>query len=120
MNQQVSTDAKSWVKKLTSRKFLMALVPAIAAICALFGYSENQVITIASAAVIVISSVGYMYTEGKCDQESINASIEALQDIIASLTSENNHLKLELSAYEEGYSMGEPEDAEDVDEEDNG
>ena len=38
----VDSGVKSWVKKLTSRKFLMAMVPAIAAICAMFGYSENQ------------------------------------------------------------------------------
>lgn len=93
-NAMMGSSVKSWVRKLTSRKFLMAMVPAIAAICALFGYSENQVVTIASAAVIVISSVGYMYTEGKCDQESIKASMDALMEIISGLEKENEMLRL--------------------------
>lgn len=96
----VDSGVKSWVKKLTSRKFLMAMVPAIAAICAMFGYSENQVVTIASAAVIVISSIGYMYTEGKCDQESIKASMDALMEIVNNLKKENEALRLAMDISE--------------------
>lgn len=117
MNQQVSTEntnnvlvskeeaTTSWIKKLTSRKFLMAFVPAIAAICALFGYGENQVVTIASAVVVIVSSVSYMWMEGKCDQESIKQSADALREIIENLQCENFNLQNDLTTAEKKIEM---------------
>ena len=50
--------------------------------------------------MIVISSIGYMYTEGKCDQESIKASMDALMEIVNNLKKENEALRLAMDISE--------------------
>lgn len=74
------SNIRNLLTKYTSRKFLMALVPNVAAICAMFGCPENDVVVIMSAAVIIVSSVTYIMVEGKCDVASIGQVIDALDE----------------------------------------
>lgn len=84
---------RTLLTKLTSRKFLMAFIPAIVAIFTMLGYHENTVMVIASAAVIIISTIGYNIVEGKCDVAGITAALTEVTALMETLKTENAELK---------------------------
>ena len=71
---------KSILEKLTSRKFIVTAITAIAGIITLF-IGENEVVqTIASALMIVVPTVVYCITEGILDSKSIKTITEVAVD----------------------------------------
>lgn len=71
---------KDFLKKLTSRKFIVTVITAIAGIITLI-IGENAVVDIiASALMIVVPTVVYCVIEGKIDAESVKTIKEVAAD----------------------------------------
>jgi len=69
-----------WKKKLTSRKFIIAAITAIAGIVTLiFGHGE-EVNTIAGALMTVIPTLVYCIVEGTVDAASVRKIGDAVSD----------------------------------------
>lgn len=76
---------KGYVKKLTSRKFIMAAMTAISGIAVLCGANRDVVTTIAGAAMALISALVYCITEGRIDAASVKSATGAVGDAAVSL-----------------------------------
>jgi len=71
---------KNFLKKLTSRKFIVTAISAIAGIVTLI-VGENAIVDIvASALMVVIPTIVYCITEGVIDAKSIATITEATAD----------------------------------------
>lgn len=75
---------KNFIKKLTSRKFLMALASAVVGIVTVFAGESDTLTTVVGAAVTVISTVGYCITEGMVDAKSVREISDAVISVIDS------------------------------------
>ena len=73
---------KDLIKKLTSRKFLMALASAIVGIVTVFTGESDALTTVVGAAVTVISTVGYCIAEGMVDAQSVRDISDAIVSIV--------------------------------------
>lgn len=69
-------------KKLTSRKFWVAVSGIVAGILMMFGYADTSIDVVAGAIVTVGSTVGYMLAEGKADAANITKVIEGTLDAV--------------------------------------
>ena len=70
----------NFLKKLTSRKFIVTAISAIAGIVTLI-IGENEVVqTIASALMIVVPTIVYCIMEGVVDAKSIKTITEVAAD----------------------------------------
>lgn len=68
------------IKKLTSRKFIVTMITALAGIITLFT-GENEVVQVISgAAMIIVPTVAYCLMEGAIDAKSIKTITEATAD----------------------------------------
>lgn len=72
---------KSFIKKLTSRKFLACTAGMIIGACMIFGLDINTVNTIAGAITSFGSVLIYIYSEGKIDAASVSKIAEAAKDV---------------------------------------
>lgn len=63
---------QTFIKKITSRKFLTCVAGVVLGICMIFGLDEGSINTIAGAVTSVVSLVIYIYTEGKIDAAAVN------------------------------------------------
>ena len=71
---------KNFLKKLTSRKFIVTAISNIAGIITLI-IGENEVVQIvASALMIVLPTVVYCITEGIVDAKSVKTITEVVAD----------------------------------------
>ena len=71
---------KTILEKLTSRKFIVTIITAIAGIITLF-VGENEVVQIiASALMVVIPTVVYCITEGVIDSKSVQTITDTVAD----------------------------------------
>ena len=68
------------LKKLTSRKFIVTVIPVIAGVITLFVGNNAIVQTIASAAMVVLPTVVYCIMEGTVDAKSVKVITEATAD----------------------------------------
>lgn len=73
---------KKLLKKLTSRKFVTAMLGVITGICVLFGIDEGAVSTVAGAVLAAASAASYIIVEGRLDAESIKTAAEKGQEAI--------------------------------------
>jgi hypothetical protein len=71
---------KNFIKKLTSRKFIVTAISAIAGLITLFVGNDEIVQTIASALMIVIPTIVYCITEGVIDSKSVKTITETVVD----------------------------------------
>ena len=71
---------KNFIKKITSRKFIVTAISAIAGVVTLFVGNNAVVETIASALMIVVPTIVYCITEGVLDKESIKTITEVAVD----------------------------------------
>ena len=69
-------------EKLTSRKFWLSLIPAIAGVAELFGADGGSVELICGALLALVPSVFYVITEGKIDAARKAALTEAAKELI--------------------------------------
>ena len=73
---------KSFIKKLTSRKFLTCVAGVVMGICMAFGIDEGAVSTIAGAVTSVLSVVSYIIMEGKIDAEAAKDTVGQVKDAV--------------------------------------
>lgn len=70
----------NFVKKLTSRKFIVTAISTIAGLVTLFVGNSEVVQIIASAAMIVIPTIVYCITEGVIDAQNVKTITDAVVD----------------------------------------
>lgn len=70
----------NFLKKLTSRKFIVTAISAIAGVVTLFVGNNEIVQIIASALMVVIPTIVYCITEGVLDSKSIKTITETVVD----------------------------------------
>ena len=71
---------KNLLKKLTSRKFIVTAISAIAGIVTLF-VGDNEIIqTVASALMIIVPTIVYCIMEGVIDSKSVKTITEVAVD----------------------------------------
>lgn len=63
---------KTFMKKLTSRKFLTCVAGIVLGVCMVFGLDEGTVNIIAGAVTSIASVVMYIYAEGKIDAAAVD------------------------------------------------
>jgi hypothetical protein len=68
------------LKKLTSRKFIVTVIPVIVGVITLFIGENAYVQTIAGAAMTIIPTVVYCLMEGVIDAKSVKVITEATAD----------------------------------------
>lgn len=90
------------IKKLTSRKFIIAVISIISGICLLLGADSDTVSIISGGAMIILPAVAYCIAEGKIDAENVKLISSALADTINELDNMNNILESEVDANDEG------------------
>lgn len=73
---------KKFLEKLTSRKFITAVLGIVAGVAVLFGVEADVITTVAGAVVAAASAVSYIITEGKLDAERIKAAADKTQEAI--------------------------------------
>ena len=76
---------KTFLKKLTSRKFLTCVAGVVLGVCMIFGLDEGTVNVIAGAVTSLVSVVMYIYAEGKIDAaavEKIKDAAEKVEDAV--------------------------------------
>lgn len=70
----------NFVRKITSRKFIVTAIAAIAGVITLF-IGENEIVdTIAGMAMTVIPTIVYCLTEGYVDAQSVKTVTQATAD----------------------------------------
>ena len=72
---------KDIIRKLTSRKFLLALAAVVSGIITAFIGNGETVRTIVGAAVTIIATVAYCIMEGVVDAASVKTVTDAAKDI---------------------------------------
>ena len=68
-------------EKLTSRKFWMTAIAAVAGIAQLLG-ADDTVTTLIGAILTLVPSVVYVITEGKLDAEKLTDVINSVTDTL--------------------------------------
>ena len=68
---------QSFLKKITSRKFLAALAGVATGLAMVFGVDENTISTVAGAVTTVASVVSYIMSEGIVDAAAVGAKKES-------------------------------------------
>ncbi len=63
---------KTALSKLVSRKFIAMLLGVILGAALIFGFDGEELPTVAGTFTSVVSTIYYMFTEGKLDRESID------------------------------------------------
>ena len=71
---------KDFLKKITSRKFIVTAITLIAGVVTLFVGDSEVVQTIASALMIIVPTIVYCITEGAIDAASVKTITETVAD----------------------------------------
>ena len=71
---------KNFFKKITSRKFIVTLISAIAGLITLFEGNNEVVNTIISVIMILLPTMVYCITEGVIDSKGIKTITESVVD----------------------------------------
>lgn len=73
------------LKKITSRKFWVAISMIVSGLLMMFGFAETSVETIAGAVIAIGGAVGYMIAEGMIDAKSVGTIIDSVGEVIEDL-----------------------------------
>ncbi|MBE6662822.1 MAG: hypothetical protein E7606_06080 [Ruminococcaceae bacterium] len=78
------------IQKLTSRKFLLSALAALAGVCALI-FGENATVqTVMGALMVILPAVVYCITEGKIDAANVARIADAVTDAAQKLGANDN------------------------------
>lgn len=77
---------RSFWTKITSRKFLAALVGIITGLAMVFGLDQNVITTVSGAVVALASVIVYIATEGKIDAAAVGEAAKKVEDARDALT----------------------------------
>ena len=81
---------KNFIQKLTSRKFIVTAISAIAGIITMIIGDTAVVDIVASALMVVVPTIVYCITEGVLDAKSIKVITEAVADTAEKLGADEN------------------------------
>ena len=70
------------MKKLTSRKFWIAVSQIVAGLLIVFNFTDNTATVISGAIVSLSSAVIYIVTEGKIDAASVTQACQDVQEAV--------------------------------------
>ena len=84
---------KEFFKKLTSRKFILALGGVITGLAMAFGVDSSTVETIVGATITLISSLTYIFVEGKIDAKNVITAIESAETIAETIEEVKEDIK---------------------------
>ena len=73
---------KDFLKKLGSRKFLMALISVISGIMSMMNCGDNLIQFVCSLVLIIIPTIVYVITEGVLDYTGIGLALEQIIETI--------------------------------------
>lgn len=73
---------QTFIKKITSRKFLTCIAGVVLGISMIFGLDEGAISTIAGAITSIASLVSYIISEGKVDAAAVNNEVEIITDAV--------------------------------------
>ena len=65
---------QTFIRKITSRKFLAALAGVATGLAMVFGVDETAISTVAGAVTTVASVVSYIMSEGMVDADAVGAA----------------------------------------------
>lgn len=74
-------------RKLTSRKFWVAVATMVSGILMMFGIADGTAETISGAIITVSGAVVYMIMEGKVDKQHTNEIIDGVDNVVDILDS---------------------------------
>ena len=66
--------------KITSRKFLAALVGIITGLAMIFGLDQNVITTVSGAVMALASVITYIISEGRIDAAAVGKAAQAVED----------------------------------------
>lgn len=79
---------KTFLCKLTSRKFLLAISGVIVGIAVALGVDASTVEVVAGAVMSLVSAVTYIITEGKIDANRVKETVEKVQEAVETIQKE--------------------------------
>lgn len=82
VNVLVSEEETPKVQKKLGRKFIMAFIAAVTGILTVFINNSSEIVSIAGLALVALSSLSYMTTEGKLDLASIQNIVNSADQIV--------------------------------------
>lgn len=80
---------RSFWTKITSRKFLAALVGIITGLAMVFGLDQNVITTVSGAVMALASVITYIISEGKIDAAAVGKAAQAVEDAKEAITDGN-------------------------------
>ena len=81
--------SQNLLTKILSKQFIQALLPGLVAIGALFGFGENEVVSIVSGAVIVLSFISSFIISKKFNMEQFIQAIDDANKLLDQIKKEN-------------------------------
>lgn len=72
----------NFIRKLSSRKFWMALAGVATGIAMALGVDGGDITTVAGAITAVASVITYIITEGRIDAEGVKNAVEATENAV--------------------------------------
>jgi hypothetical protein len=78
------------IRKITSRKFLVALITLVAGVVTMVVGDNETVSVIAGAAMTIVPTVAYCIVEGKIDAKSLETITDATKDAAEKLGADDS------------------------------
>ena len=79
---------KNIIRKITSRKFILALAGIFTGIAMALGIDSSDITTVAGAVTALVSAVAYIIVEGKVDAEAVKKAVENAQEAVETVNKE--------------------------------
>ena len=89
--------SQNFLTNILSKQFIQALLPGLVAIGALFGFGENEVVSVVSGAVIVLSFISSFIISKKFNMEQFIQAINDANNLLDQIKKENAALKTDLN-----------------------
>ena len=78
-------------RKLTSRKFWVAVATIVSGILMMFGFADSSIEIIAGSIVTLGGAIGYMIAEGIVDSKNVSTVIESTATIAGTVKEETDN-----------------------------
>lgn len=96
---------KTFLEKLTSRKFIVTAITTIAGVITMI-FGENEIVNIiASALMVIVPTVVYCITEGVIDAKSVKTITDTVVDTAEKLGANENVVEVIETVGEIGESI---------------
>ena len=89
-----TSTVQNFLKKFTSRKFIMSLVGVIIGILGMLGANDNTIAIVAFAALEILSILAYIIMEGHVDAKAVQSATDTINAIINMINQMNSGEKV--------------------------